>query len=132
MGKNPDQILIISNNADLVQALRVILRGQFEVSSFETLIEARGALPGVNCILIDMSNTERKIVDDLGVLLEKTTFPVITIINENDIQTRKEAIGAGIYDYLDFPLDPDRVAITLKRAVAAPPLPGDLRLKTND
>jgi len=117
MKSEPKRILLITENDDLLEALRVILGKQYEIIQSESFREMESKLNLVKCILVDLTIEEKFGVNTVKEIINNTNKPVIAILDSNDIQLRREVMTIGIFDYVDVPLDRDRVLMTLKRGI---------------
>lgn len=112
------QILLITNNIDLYEAMRVILKNRYEIILDRTRVKGRVLQDSASCILVDLLTIGGCSLKELREIVTSIEKPVIAIIDSNDILTRKEAMNIGMYDYIDVPLDPDRVVMSVTRAVS--------------
>jgi len=115
------RVLIVDDEADIRETVDMILRYE----KYETLLAANGdealALleePGADLVLLDVKMPGR---DGLEVLAEiKRRSPekdVIMISGHGTIHTAVEATKLGAFDFIEKPLDRDRILLTLKNAV---------------
>ncbi len=112
-----NQILLISGNNDLIKALQIILKDKYEIVAERVWHESQEYQNKADSIIVDLSSFDGVSLKELRKIVAKTERPVIVIIDDNDVKNRKEAIKTEIYDYIELPLDPDRVLMTIVRAV---------------
>ncbi|MBL8857573.1 MAG: sigma-54-dependent Fis family transcriptional regulator [Planctomycetes bacterium] len=119
-------ILVVDDDADIRLALEMTLQYQgFEVwtakNGEEALRrieseEARGARPGV--VLTDLKMPR---LDGMGllekVLERKNPPPVVMISGHGDVATAVEAVKRGASNFLEKPLDENRLMVTIKGAL---------------
>jgi len=117
MKSEPKKILLITENDDLLEALRVILGKQYEIMQSESFGEMESKLNLVKCILVDLTIEEIFGVSAVKEIISNTNKPVIAVLDSDDIQLRREVMTIGIFDYVDVPLDRDRVLMTVKRGI---------------
>jgi len=117
MKSEPKKILLITENDDLLEALRVILGKQYEIIQSESFGEMESKLNLVKCILVDLTIEEKFGVNAAKEIISNTNKPVIAVLDSDDIQLRREVMTIGIFDYVDVPLDRDRVLMTVKRGI---------------
>jgi len=117
MKSEPKKILLITENDDLLEALRVILGKQYEIMQSESFEEMESKLNLVKCILVDLTIEEKFGVNAAKEIINSTNKPVIAVLDSDDIQLRREVMTIDIFDYVDVPLDRDRVLMTVKRGI---------------
>jgi len=117
MKSEPKKILLITENDDLLEALRVILGKQYEIMQSESFGEMESKLNLVKCILVDLTIEEKFGVIAVKEIINNTNKPVIAVLDSDDIQLRREVMTIGIFDYVDVPLDRDRVLMTVRKGI---------------
>ena len=110
-------ILLVTKNDDLIEALKIILGGQYSLFLLKTLEFTPKSSFSYNCILFDFINKTESKFEDFQRIKLKAKVPMIAIFDKEDIWSRKEAMAIGIYDYLEVPLEPDRVLMAVNRAI---------------
>ncbi len=116
------RVLVVDDEQGVREALRQLLEYEgMEVrlaASGPEALEAYGEFhPHV--VLLDVKMAGMDGLEVLGKL--KSTDPkaqVVMISGHGTIQTAVEATQRGAYDFLEKPLDTDRILVTLKRALA--------------
>ncbi len=112
-------ILIVEDDDGARRALGELLRSDgFAVREASTLAAARelSAAPDVSAILLDLRLPDG---DGQELLVERGAGPVpIIVMTAFGSGSRAiEAMRAGAYDYVQKPLDPDEIGLTLRRAL---------------
>ncbi len=71
-----------------------------------------------DCILLDVKMPGINGVDILKISLQKNpSVPVIMISGQSSISIAVEAIKNGAYDFIEKPVDPDRLFVTVQNAI---------------
>jgi len=117
MRKELVPIQVISENDNLTDALRVILKDSFEIIADKTCEKKERDKEPAKCIVVDLCEPSRIGLQGLNDIIANAEEPVLAILEKHDIRTRREVMATGIYDYIDVPLDPDRVVMSVKKAV---------------
>jgi two-component system nitrogen regulation response regulator NtrX len=116
------RVLIVDDEADIRETVDMILRYE----KFETLLAKDGeeavkllADPGADLVLLDVKMPGR---DGLEVLAEiKASRPdvdVVMISGHGTIHTAVEATKLGAFDFIEKPLDRERILLTLRNALS--------------
>jgi DNA-binding NtrC family response regulator len=116
-----EKILVVDDDENLLTSLKKILR--LEHYCVDTLINARQveeqvSLQEYQCILLDV---RMPVIDGMDVL--KTVqqinprLPVIMISGQSDIETAITSIKNGAYDFIEKPVNPERLFIAVKNAI---------------
>ena len=72
-----------------------------------------------DCILLDVKMPGINGVDILKISLQKhPSVPVIMISGQSSISIAVESIKNGAYDFIEKPVDPDRLLVTVQNAIA--------------
>ena len=116
-----EKLLIIDDDESLNEALRLILvKEGYEVSTAENAEEALSQITRIN---FDLVISDLKLPGDSGIdLLKKVRqsnedLPFIIITAYDETTSTIKAIQEGAYDYLEKPLDLDRLKTIIKRAL---------------
>lgn len=110
------KILVITDNDDLLEAMKVILGSDYQVIPRDQITNVPAKDQDVECIFFDLMMSGEKALPELKVLLAKSIKPVIAILDGSDNRTRKEVMSIGIHDYVEFPIEPDRVKMIAGKA----------------
>ena len=105
--------------------IRNSLKNVFDKKEYETIVceNGRKALEKVEDELPDAVLLDIKLGDISGIeVLNKiksrhSEIPVVMITAYTDVKTVVSAIKSGAYDYLEKPLDLDRIEIVIKRVL---------------
>jgi len=107
------------------QKMREILREILELKGFNVLCARDGIetikiveRENIDVVLLDIILPRKNGLDVLKEISEKKPhLPVVMISGRANVQIAVEATKLGAYDFLEKPLDADRVVITLKNAI---------------
>lgn len=114
------KILIIDDEKSIRRALREIL--EFESFEVEEAEDGKSGLEQVKTGLFDMVFCDIKMpkMDGMEVLealqAEKVDTPMIMISGHGNIDTAVEAIKKGAFDFIEKPLDLNRILVTVRNA----------------
>ena len=120
MVKIMNKILIIDDQKPIRNALREIL--EFEKYDVDEASEGRMALKMIKSYPYDLIFCDIKMPQIDGIeLLKKVTElkflnPIIMISGHGDIETAVQTLKLGAYDYIEKPLDLNRVLTSVKNA----------------
>lgn len=115
------KILVIDDEKSIRNALKEIL----EYEKYETELAEDGiiGLDAINSSKIDVVLCDIKMpkIDGLEVLANivknNPDIPVIMISGHGDIETAVEAIKKGAFDFIQKPLDLNRILVTIRNAI---------------
>jgi DNA-binding NtrC family response regulator len=116
MGK----ILIIDDEKSIRRALREIL--EFENFEVEEAVDGKDGLEKATSAHYDVIFCDIKMpkMDGMEVLTnlqkEKIEIPIIMISGHGNIETAVEAIKLGAFDFIEKPLDLNRILVTIRNA----------------
>lgn len=114
-------ILIVDDERSIRNSLKEIL--EHEEYTIETAENGHQALDilkqkHIDVILCDIKMPQMDGIELLDIILKKyTTTPVIMISGHGDIETAVECLKKGAYDFLQKPLDLNRVLVTVRNAL---------------
>ncbi len=112
------RVLVVDDEQGVREALRQVLEyEEYEVHTAESGVEALGAYTGFHphVVLLDVKMAGMDGLETLAKL--RAVDPraqVVMISGHGSIQTAVEATQLGAYDFLEKPLDTDRVLVTLR------------------
>ncbi len=121
MSQGPRRILIVDDEEAIRRSLEKILRYE----GYDVVLAANGS-QGVNLalqeqpdlVLLDIKMPRMDGIEVLQTLLKQgTRAPVVMISGHGTIQTAVEATKLGAFDFLEKPLDRERLLITLRNAL---------------
>ncbi|MFQ5640965.1 MAG: sigma-54-dependent transcriptional regulator [bacterium] len=117
----PARILVIDDDENLLKSLRKILRLQdYSVDAIANPTRVAGQLESqaYDCILLDVRMPGVSGLDLLRMILEKCpATPVIMISGQSAIATAVQSLKDGAYDFIEKPIDPERLFVAVKNAV---------------
>lgn len=114
------KILVIDDERAIRRALREILEfEEFEVDEAENGKEGldKAKSGSYDIIFCDIKMPEMDGMEVLdGLLAEKVESPVIMISGHGNIETAVQAIKKGAFDFIEKPLDLNRILVTIRNA----------------
>ena len=123
------KILIVDDEAVIRAALREILEYEkYEIEEAENVKQAFEIIEKqeFKLILSDIKMPEMNGIDFLEELQKKNNnTPVIMITGHGDIETAVESLKKGAFDFLQKPLDMNRLLISVRHAVEREQLVGE-------
>ncbi len=126
------RVLVVDDEESIRSSLRMIL--EFERYRVEEASTGREALRRVmtrppNAVLLDIKMPEMDGLATLSRLRERGhDMPVVMISGHGDIAAAVEATRLGAYDFLEKPLERDRVLLALRNAIERRRLEDENRL----
>ena len=117
-------VLVIDDEKNIRRTLRMVLESEgYEVLDAGTAEEGLSLLEeqGADCVLLDLRLPGMSGLDALSRLQAEepgeTQLPVIVISGHGTVADAVQATRLGAFDFLEKPLDRDRVVITLRNAL---------------
>ncbi len=116
-----ERILVIDDDENLLKSIKKILK--FENYTVDTLINALDVDRWLNkhkyhCLLLDVKMPVISGLEILGkVIKDNPSIPVIMISGQSNIETAVNAIKKGAYDFIEKPINPERLVIAVKNAL---------------
>jgi DNA-binding NtrC family response regulator len=115
------RILVIDDDVNLLKSIKKILSLEgYPADILENGSEADRCLESRNyqCLLVDVKMPVVNGMDILkNVVQNFPDLPVIMISGQSHIETAVQAIKAGAYDFIEKPINPDRLIVTVKNAL---------------
>ncbi|HEY7751013.1 MAG TPA: sigma-54 dependent transcriptional regulator, partial [Ignavibacteriaceae bacterium] len=116
-----EKILVIDDDENLLKSMRKILGLEHYVvdtlanpMKLDSYLESKH----YNCLLLDVSMPVMSGIEVLKKVLYKSpALPVIMISGQSDIETAVRAIKEGAYDFIEKPIDPERLFVAVKNAI---------------
>lgn len=114
------KVLVIDDEKSIRNSLREIL--EYEKYKVDEAVDGDEALEKINenaydVILCDIKMPKKDGVEILEKGMEVTDAPFIMISGHGTIETAVESIKKGAFDYLEKPLDLNRLLVTMKNAM---------------
>lgn len=121
----PARILIIDDNVQILESLRILLKDEFETID---IIHKTSRIPEMlwrnsyDIVMLDMNFARGETSGNEGIYwlneIKKTDplLPIILITAYGDIELAVKAIREGATDFIAKPWDPEKLIITLKNA----------------
>jgi len=121
----PARILIIDDNVQILESLRILLKDEFETID---IIHKPSRIPEMlwrnsyDIVMLDMNFARGETSGNEGIYwlneIKKTDplLPIILITAYGDIELAVKAIREGATDFIAKPWDPEKLIITLKNA----------------
>ncbi len=117
----PYRILIVDDDENILKSLKKILKLQhYSVDSVAnpTHVEKLLGTNHYHSILLDVKMPGINGLDLLKMIIKKSiTTPVIMVSGQSNIEIAMNAIKEGAYDFIEKPIDPERLLIALKNAL---------------
>jgi two-component system nitrogen regulation response regulator NtrX len=115
------RVLVVDDERGVREALRQVLEYEgYEVQVTEGGADALKVLPEFHphLVLLDVKMSGMDGLQTLAQIREKDGgLPVVMISGHGTIETAVEATQLGAYDFLEKPLDTDRILLTIRNAV---------------
>lgn len=116
-----NRILIIDDDPNVLKSLEKVLRldgYHTESVSNPLLVEERLTKQTYNCVLLDVKMPGMNGLEILAKILSEPPYtPVIMISGQSNFETVVQAIKKGAFDFIEKPIDPDRLLVTIKNAI---------------
>ena len=114
------RILVVDDE----RAIRDTLKGILEDEGYEVTVAADGSealdlfeKAPYNMVLCDIKMPKMDGIEVLEKLLEKGDVPVVMISGHGTIETAVDAMRRGAYDYIEKPLDLNRLLVSVRHAL---------------
>lgn len=117
-----ERILVVDDEENIRKSLKMILEYEgyifFEASSGEEALDIVEETIGLDLILLDVKLPGMDGLEILKELKKRPHIPeVIMISGHGTVNTAVEATKLGAYDFLEKPLDRDRVLLSIRNAL---------------
>jgi len=116
-----EKILVVDDDENLLKSIKKIL--SLEHYAVDTLsnplkIDSYLELKDYHCLLLDVRMPVMSGIDVLKKTLYKNpALPIIMVSGQSDIETAVQAIKEGAYDFIEKPIDPERLFVAVKNAI---------------
>ena len=114
------RILIIDDDPIIRKSVREIMEYEnYEVDEIENAKRALEQVKKVeyNAILCDIKMPEMSGIEFLEAFDHKDTVPVVMITGHGDVDTAVEALTKGAFDFIQKPMDMNRLLISVRHAI---------------
>ncbi len=115
------RILVVDDDENLLKSVKKILvLEQYSVDTLINPLKINEYLEShtYHCLLLDVRMPVMSGLDVLKNVLQKfPALPVVMISGQSDIDTAVHAIKEGAYDFIQKPIDPDRLFVAVKNAI---------------
>jgi DNA-binding NtrC family response regulator len=113
----PHTVLVVDDEKNIRRTLRMVLEGEgYAVEESESGEEALARAGEADVILLDVKLPGMSGLEALP-RLRPDEVPVIMISGHGTLEDAVQATKAGAYDFLQKPLDRDRVVVTVRNAL---------------
>jgi len=116
-----ERILVVDDDAALLKSLKKLLRLNdyiVDTISNPTQVKSQMKKEQYQCVLLDVKMPGINGLDLLKIVLtEYPLIPAILISGQSNIQIAVEALKNGAYDFIEKPIEPDRLLVTIKNAI---------------
>ncbi|MBN2709504.1 MAG: sigma-54-dependent Fis family transcriptional regulator [Calditrichaceae bacterium] len=115
------KILVIDDDESVLKSLNKILKlKSYQVDTVQNPAEIKSN-PNLfiyNCILLDVKMPGINGMDLLNIIIKNfPTVPVIMISGQSNINIAVEAIKNGAFDFIEKPIDPEKLLVTIQNAI---------------
>jgi DNA-binding NtrC family response regulator len=116
-----EKILVVDDDENLLKSIKKILsleRYMVDMLSNPLKIDTYLEAKEYHCLLLDVRMPVMSGIDVLKkTLFKNPALPVIMISGQSDIETAVQAIKEGAYDFIEKPIDPERLFVAVKNAI---------------
>lgn len=122
MNKQLNKILAVDDDITFLSSLKKVLElSGYSVSTEANPINVMNVLDNSNysTVLLDVNMPGKNGINVFEEILQKYPhIPVVMISGQSNINIAVDAIKKGAFDFIEKPLDPERLLITLKNAIS--------------
>ncbi len=116
-----EKILVVDDDQNILRSVEKLLTlKQYRVTAESNPLLARRQIEqnDFNCLLLDVRLPGMSGLELLQFSQQnQNSTPVIMISGQSNIETAVQAIKIGAFDFIEKPVDPDRLLVTLKNAI---------------
>ena len=113
----PQTVLVVDDEKNIRRTLRMVLEGEgYAVDECGSAEEALGRAGEADAVLLDVKLPGMSGLDALP-RLKPDELPVIMISGHGTLADAVQATKLGAFDFLEKPLDRDRVVVTVRNAL---------------
>ena len=116
-----ERILAVDGDTALLKSLKKLLRlNDYVVDTVSNPTQVKPQLEKeqYQCLLLDVKMPGISGLELLKIVLaDYPLIPVIMISGQSNIQIAVEALKNGVYDFIEKPIEPDRLLVTVKNAI---------------
>jgi len=117
--KKTISLLVVEDSLTLQnQYQRILCDGPYQIESVSSLREAKAMLLSqpFGLILLDLSLPDGDGMELLDQFAERYRNRIIILTGHGSIQTTVEAMKKGVFDFLEKPVDPSHLLVTIEKA----------------
>ena len=116
-----EKILVVDDDENLLKSMKKILSLEYYIVDtlsnplkIDSYLESRV----YHCLLLDVRMPVMSGIDVLkNTLFKNPGLPIVMISGQSDIETAVQAIKEGAYDFIEKPIDPERLFVAVKNAI---------------
>ena len=116
-----ERVLVVDDDENLLKSIKKILKlEQYSVDTLINPLKIDECLKShdYHCLLVDVRMPVMSGLEVLKNVLQKfPALPVVMISGQSNIETAVQAIKEGAYDFIEKPIDPDRLFVAVKNAI---------------
>lgn len=116
-----EKILVVDDDENLLKSIKKILgleRYRVDTLSNPLKIDSYLDSKDYHCLLLDVRMPVMSGIDVLKkTLFKNPALPIIMVSGQSDIETAVQAIKEGAYDFIEKPIDPERLFVAVKNAI---------------
>jgi DNA-binding NtrC family response regulator len=116
-----EKILVVDDDENLLKSIKKILGLEhYLVDTLSNPLKIDSYLESkdYHCLLLDVRMPVMSGIDVLKkTLFKNPALPIIMVSGQSDIETAVQAIKEGAYDFIEKPIDPERLFVAVKNAI---------------
>jgi DNA-binding NtrC family response regulator len=116
-----EKILVVDDDQNLLKSIKKILGLEhYLVDTLSNPLKIDSYLESkdYHCLLLDVRMPVMSGIDVLKkTLFKNPALPIIMVSGQSDIETAVQAIKEGAYDFIEKPIDPERLFVAVKNAI---------------
>ena len=112
-------VLVVDDEANIRQAIRAVLRAEFDVTTVESgnkAIEKIRQGMDFDVVSLDLQMPGMSGIETLKEIKQHSPFTEVLLLTaHSDIESAKEALKLGAYDYIDKPFQKDELRASIRK-----------------